>query len=205
MAELANDSFDRADGPLGSNWTANSAESGTLTIVSNAVARGTDSDASSIYNAVAWPNDQYSEITIGTVDSIVGNGMGPICRSPSSSAKTYYRFIVSSSGYELLKFVAGVNSSLASGTGTTFAGGDVARLECTGGATTTLKMFKNGVQFGGDITDSSSAITSGNAGIAYSSSSDETIASWAGGDLGGGGGTYNAVPLLDHYYRMIGG
>lgn len=187
MTELASDNFDRADGALGANWTANSAESGTLTIVSNAVARGTDSDASAIYNAVAWPNDQYSEITIGTADTVVGNGMGPICRSPSSSVKTYYRLIVSSSGYELLKFVAGGNTSLASGTGTTFAAGNTARLECTGGATTTLRMYKNGVQFGGDITDSSSPITSGNAGIAYSSSSDETIASWAGGDFSVGG------------------
>lgn len=141
------------------------------------------------YIGATWPADQYAQVTLVSPDAAggLGEGYGPAVRITSAASGTFYRLMGNGSGYQLWKSITGSFTSVTSGTGTTFANGDVLRLEVQG---TTLRMFKNGVQFGGDQTDAS--IATGHAGMAYSSTESSTagVDNFEGGDLtGGGGGT----------------
>jgi hypothetical protein len=81
-----------------------------------------------------------------------------------------YRLVINQDGeYNLMSFKAGVGASLRSGT-ISYVAGTQLGLSVTGGATATLKIWYNGIQIGADVTDSSSPITTGSPGFAYSSS-----------------------------------
>lgn len=181
MTILATDSFNRGNsGDLGASWDVMTSET-AMAIVSNAAQASIASvDCSESNNTVTWPNDQYSEITYGTVGvgTATGIGHGPACRM-ATGARTYYRAIGSEDGYELGKFVAGSYTQLATGTGTIFANSNTYKLSLS---STTWTLYKNGTSF---ATNTDSAIASGRAGITYSSPSDTlgSIDSWEGGDL----------------------
>ena len=185
MAILATDDFNGAsNADLGAQWDPCTGESGPNGFIltgsgSAGPSGGGGSDCSETNNAVTWPNDHYSEITFfATGANGAGSGCGVTCRAATGATVTYYRLIGNASGYELGKKVAGSFTSLSSGTGTTFTAGDKMRLQLSG---TTWTCFKNGVQF---ATGTDSAIASGRAGIAYSSTDGTTtIDAFEGGSL----------------------
>ncbi len=188
MSVLATDAFTGSAGALGAQWNACTGETVTtgfnLDGSGNAIpSAGGGGDCSDTNNAVTWPNDQYSEVVLAASGANgAGAGCGVTCRAATGSTVTYYRLVGNASGYELGKKVAGSFTSLSSGSGTTFAATNNLHLEIQ---STTLKMMKNAVQFGGNITDSS--IASGRTGIAYSSTDGTTtIDSWTGGDFSSG-------------------
>jgi hypothetical protein len=187
MTELASDDFDRADNAsLGGNWSPNITGRQFLIVSNAAKPTATAQDVAESYTAVSFPNDQYSEVVLGAVEPAGGvdEGCGVICRATSPSTSfTGYRLVGNGSGFGVLRFNSGVSTSLQTGSGTTFAAGDTLRLEVrTNGANCDWSAWKNGVQFTSG-TDTS-PLTSGRAGIAYSSSDTAaTIASWAGGDF----------------------
>lgn len=181
-AQLASDDFNRADGPIGSNWT--NMLGGAFNIDTGAAKFNSDQDCATYYNAVVWPDDQYSEITFKGTDTpdSADVGYGVLCRQ-SASAHTCYRAVGSGTGWDVAKFITGSYTSLASGGAVTFANGDTLRLEVVG---TTWTLKKNGSVV---ATDTDASIASGNAGIAYSAPgvNNTTIDSWAGGSVGGSG------------------
>jgi len=177
------------DSVVDSIWTAGS---GAVKIASGSLSSDWHVDAI----GATWPADHYAQVTLASPQaSGAGTGYGPAVRLTNSGGGTFYRLIGNASGYELGKVVAGSFSTITgSQTGTTFANGDLLRLEVTGTGTVTLKMYKGAgggslVQFGGDQTDSSSAINTGHAGMCYSSTEGTTpgIDAFEGGDFVGGG------------------
>jgi hypothetical protein len=204
VAVLDSDDFNRIDNTdLGSEWDVCTGESGStgLEIVSN-TARGTKDailDSSETFNATAAPNDGYSQVTYGaTTAAGAGAGMGPTYRAATGATKTYYRAIGNASGWEMGKKVAGTFTSLGTGTGTTFTAGDTLRLTLSG---TGWSLSKNGAADFASGTDSS--ISSGRAGIAYSSTDGgTTVTAWEMGDTGGGGAVLGIAPIVQNYRHM---
>ena len=143
-----------------------------------AIPSSSGSDASESYNAVAWPNDQYSQALIPVVGTgALTTGTGVALRM-STTARTYYRIVVASSGTEIAKFVAGVYTSLATDA-TVWANGDTAYASAVG---TTLQVRRNGSNL---LSTTDSAIASGRAGITHSSTSQVgvNLDNWEGGDF----------------------
>lgn len=191
MTALATDNFNRANvDPIGGNWTTISTE-GDLAIVSNAVTpHSLAVDSGAFYNAITWPNDQYSQLNLTVSSTTSAQGMGPAVRV-ASAAETYYRVVLSHAAtlnVVLHKVVASSLSTLWSRTAT-FNDGDLVRLEVQG---TTLRVFIAGTQVGADFSDSSSPITSGSAGIGYSPAATSNSGdNWEGGDL------VTSIPYID--------
>ena len=143
-----------------------------------AIPSSSGSDASESYNAVAWPNDQYAQVLIPVVGTgALTTGTGVALRM-STTARTYYRIVVASSGTEIAKFVAGVYTSLATDA-TVWANGDTAYASAVG---TTLQVRRNGSNL---LSTTDSAIASGRAGITHSSTSQVgvNLDNWEGGDF----------------------
>ena len=181
MSVVASDNFNRANAdPIGGSWVTGSGE-GAFKIVSNAATNSGAGDCSAYYNTT-FPNDQYSQAKFSgsTTSADSGAGQGLVTRQ-SASARTHYRVVFNNRGpdeAELAKFVAGTYTQLWSRT-ITYSTGTVGRIESQG---TTQRVFYNGAQVGADATDS--AISSGFAGVAYSSTdSGTTIDDWEGGDF----------------------
>lgn len=200
MTILATDNFTRANaGDLGAAWDECTGEGGGLgfDISSNtAIPSSLGSDSSETNNTVTWPADQYSEVTYAsTAADGVGSGAGPSCRQATGATITSYRLVGNASGYELIRRVAAVDTSLSSGSGTTFTTGDKLRLEIlTVGANAAWTLKKNGVQFASG-TDATPIAGPNRAGIAHSSTSSVVaLSGWEGGDFAGSG--TSSVPLM---------
>lgn len=193
MTQLASDNFVRADSAgLGANWTTQSDGNSFDVSGNKAVPHSLDSDCGDIYTGAAFPNDQYSEITIGALTSSTG-GTGPgVMVRASTSQLTRYRCVVCNPGsggttIELAKEVNGAYTPLGTA-GTAVVVGDRLRLEVHG---TAISVFVNDVNtnIGGSSSVTDASISSGGAGIIYSSTaSSASITNWIGGDFNAGGG-----------------
>jgi len=153
------DPFTRADGALGSNWTA-LVGTNPYSIISNvAASNGASAENCTVYNAFTPGNDQWAEVTLtqAGADAYVG----PAVRGAGTS---WYVFYGDSGNRALYRIVSGTPTSLAS-SATGFAVNDVIRLEVEG---TTLRAYVNGVLWT-SVTDSS--LSSGNTGMATWSTS----------------------------------
>lgn len=192
MSVLASDSFTGSDAnPIGGNWTTVTSE-GALKRVSNTCAPASlSSDSGARNTAATWPNDQYSQCKVTVSGTDAQSGIGPACRI-ASAAETLYRVVINSAGSNnvtLAKIVATAYTQIWTRTAS-FTNGDLVRLEAQG---TTLRVFIAGTQVGTDTTDSS--ISSGAAGIGYSSaSSSASVDDWEGGDFSGGGTDATVTP-----------
>lgn len=176
MAVLFTDDFNRADGGLGANWTALDS---SFSISSNVVVpTATGSDAIQIVNAVAWPNDQYAQIKVPTL-AVHANDIGIGLALRCADASNLYRITVNFSNCQVAKVVSGSFTALAN-LGAGFAVNDTLYAEVQGN---TVKVFKNGVQFGGDV-GGDAALAAGSAGLMYSSTAVEAQADdFVGGDF----------------------
>ncbi len=132
----------------------------------------------SFYNSVAWPNDQWAQVTITLYNTGV-NGVGVALRANSSSSGNAYIFYLfqNLNQWVLRKVVNGATSNLDSGN-FTFAIGDTLYLEVQG---TTLIARINGNTVS---TKTDSSLATGSAGIS-SYFNDQTVygSSWQGGDF----------------------
>jgi fibronectin type III domain protein/lysyl oxidase len=177
---LGTDAFDRAnENPIAGNWTSGPGNFGDLQIVGNVVQSVTAGvDGAAYYNAVAWPDDQWSEVELRSVGREQG---GPAVRL-SATAVTGYVFAVNSGGttYFIAKGLDGWTPTLASGAHA-FAVGDVLRLEVQGN---TLRAYVNGTLID-SVVDSD--IPSGNSGLwIWDHAAGLTFDDWAGGGFAPG-------------------
>lgn len=181
MTTLATDDFNRADSTgLGANWTTITGKT-SLNILTNAAVSTAGGNDGNYYNAVAWPNDQWSQATL--VDRAAGRNAVKV--RVAAAAETYYAggSDVTDFGNQqqrLWKTVAGVRTSLATNA-TLLIATDLVYVEARG---TTIKLFINGVEV---LSAIDSDIASGNAGIGFG----DAVAGggdwdgWSGGDFGG--------------------
>lgn len=146
------DDFNRAnESPLsgGGDWTAQD-DTFDAILVSNAVKAGGASSATGVQTNAFASNDYTFQITLSTIGSVIA---GALARHAASTVLSCYSSFFRTSGgqWEIWKRTAGTDaqlgSDLSSAGGT---GGDTIRIEVDG---TTLKVYKNGVQQGGDTTD----------------------------------------------------
>jgi hypothetical protein len=179
MAVLATDNFNRADAnPIGGNWTTINA---AMKIASNVAAPVNDAnDSGAYYNAVSFPNDQYSQAKIVSPTSGNQTGCGVYVRANATSGGNGYMLYLANNanGAVLYKLVNGT-PTLIWQRAITYGAGNVGYLEVQG---TTLIARYNGAAIGASATDSAHA--AGSAGISYSSANAGSNADdWEGGDF----------------------
>lgn len=176
MGVLATDNFDRANNAdLGANWDVLPSATACQVSSNNCLFPGDPAGES--YNAVTWPNDQYSQVKITVFG---GNGPGAACRMSTSFLTCYVAYgsgAAFNNRFELYKIVSGVFTLL--GSGGTPATNDVVRCEAQG---TTIRCLQNGVQRV-SVTDTS--IASGRAGVIGfdGGGTDPQADDWQGGDF----------------------
>jgi hypothetical protein len=187
MGTLATDNFDRADaGTLGSNWTTGGEEN-TFGIVSNKASADGPNDAAAYYNAVTWPNDQYSQTVLATSKSSTADeGVGVMVRHAAGTTRAYYRAVFAhgtTNNVGVSKFTNPTYTNL----GKRNTGSDWTNDAATGyievqGSTIVIKL--NGTTLGASFSDS--AVTAGSAGLNNSgdSGTPRTQNNWEGGDFG---------------------
>jgi hypothetical protein len=168
MALPAADTFTRANGGLGANWTTVTSQTAPV-IVGNLVQTTATGGADSVarWSADTFPNDQFSEIKIVAAASVAANAVGAVVRA-DSAADTFYAAIAqgplgAAASIILKKKIATVSTALITST-LTLAAGDMLRLSVTG---TQLVVLVNGVA---RLSTVDSSIAAGSAGIHIASS-----------------------------------
>lgn len=201
-ARITSDNFDRTETPLSTGWSngpgfvTGMRANGTSAVGGDAVF-----DTGSVYTGATFPPDQYSEVIVGSVATSPARG-GPSVRNSSSVHQGYYLQINNTSTWAILKPGTGLLDSFASGTFYKIvAFNDTVRLEVTGGATTKLRVFLNGVEgqvTSGSLTDTASPPTTGNPGI-WANQNDTKFLDWSGGSAG----TDNPLSLTGYAPSLI--
>ena len=164
---LATDNFDRADGPLGSLWDDGYAPENALAINGNragALTAGAGSVES--YNGVALPNNQWVQCDLAAKAGAVISLVHVLTRMTAPAIKTWYAGEMAqnfSTRSRIVKNVAGIETTLASENVTTWAVGDVLRLEADG---TALALYRNNSTTA-LLTATDSAIAGGRAGLLF--------------------------------------
>ena len=167
------DDFNRSDGDLGANWTADSIYTGTLRITSSAVASDTYATAAmSYYTGETFSDNQYAQIDLAA--ELTGyHGCGI---RADGSGNGYGLLTAGTASIRIFRIDSGARISLATYTGD--YSGQTVRLEGSG---TTLTAYADSVELG-SITDST--YTTGNP-LIYNSENGSTYAidNFSGGDL----------------------
>lgn len=176
MSTLATDTFDRANGGLGSNWTTMTGATAPA-IVSNEVEIDGDPEHA-YYNAVTPPADQWAQVTVKSpVVTTADNGVGPMLRA-ATGADSHYMIFAWDAGCQI--YVANSGYTAIGSVGASFASGDVLYLEIQG---TSLISKKNGSASGMPSgTDGTHA--SGRFGFFGANQAENPhLDDWSGGDF----------------------
>jgi hypothetical protein len=190
MTTRFTDTFIRANGALGSSWTSHSDNTTAFAIVSNTAQPTTfvSGDAGSMVatSVYASPNDQWAQATVNVSGAGGGSGFGLFLRSDSSG--NGYRVVGGDAGgtnnIELIKIVSGGGTHL-SGSTQVLNPGDVLYFEVQGA---NLLVKVNGTTITA-LSVSDSSLTTGQPGIAYSSTAASgSITAFTSGDFSGGSG-----------------
>lgn len=188
VTALASDTCTRANvgPPLSATvWGPGSTYSG-FKVVSNACTPNSLAlDDGVEYTAITWPNDQWSQATISALTGGTAGtdkGIGLMLRG-STSAHTEYRILTSNAtgvNTWIEKFVAGTNTSVASGTASpAWAVNDIIYAGVVG---TTITVKRGGSAGTTIISGTDSSIASGNPGLDYSSTmTTATLTNWSAG------------------------
>lgn len=136
----------------------------------------------SIYTGIAWPDDQYSEVTL--LLHLDGSSTMFVSVRADASVNTNYSLnmlapLGSAGTPQIFKTIAGSSMLLVTGASVTFNIGDVIRFLIQG---TSLHVFQNGVEIP-SLAVSDASIAAGNPGFGVFAASvaQETISAWAGG------------------------
>jgi hypothetical protein len=179
---LASDVFIRGAYPvnLGANsdgWTTVIGAS-PLKVASAGIVESTATGVNNaaLYTGLSWPNDQYSEITLGTVPP----GTCQTTLIVRSDASLNNCYLVEASGITLKLYVynGGTPTGLFAYVGVIYTQGDVIRLSVNGSS---VVVTQNGTAL---ISVSDTTVVSGSPGILIScpvSITQATITSWNGG------------------------
>jgi hypothetical protein len=176
------DDFNRADGPLGANWTKPLASQNNLVIVNNEV--GVDVEDS--HNYAFWSADSFGENQYSQVKLVnIGDWNGVIVRAKADVDEFYLGICRGGNGYDIYVRTPSGYADLAHGFTETWSPGDIIRLEASGSGPVDLTLLRNDTPVL-TYTDSTYNITGGSPGIGiYSpSGSNLRVDDWEGGDLG---------------------
>ena len=214
--QLNTDSF--AGGALSGNWTTITGLQTFAVSSGKCQPNGTGHGCGNYYSGGTFTANQYSEITIATLNS--GASLTPTVRTQSGANSFYYATyqVAGSAGTATIgKQVAGSDTTLytQSGNNMTLQVGDVIRLMVITGSDgfPQLFLFQNGFQIA-QCADYGNAFTTGSPGINGSTTTlatDAQISLWAGGNAnslpafgsgGGGAGGMNILWQSQHVNSM---
>jgi hypothetical protein len=190
--QIASDGFNRADGPLGSNWTAMS--DGAMTIRSRRVAGDSSGTSGDTRTAKTYASDQYSQVQVTSIQLTGGQWIGPAVRSQNGGQKLYlgvYFWNDGSPQLRLYKRTSGDFTQLGSSYPISgLVAGAMLRLIAAG---STVSFLLNGSPV---ITATDTSLTGGAPGIMASGTA--TADNWAGGNIPAGashtvGGTVSGL------------
>jgi len=125
--QIASDNFNRADSnPIGGNWTTINGAAVTQLLSSQATAAVAGTTGESWWNANAFPNDQWAQITLPVFSASPTSFGGVALRMNMSGVYTDYRcFIASNGNGNIGRFNAGSSLSLFSHVATVAPGDTV--------------------------------------------------------------------------------
>lgn len=187
---VATDSFNRADGDVGANWTkgAYQAFSGRMKVVGQKASPVVDETLSETWNgAGTFTTDQYAEVILsgfGGYGASYYAGLTLRFSGSGATANGYGVMIADnlpSKTASVLKVVNGSRFWTDLSLPPAFASGDKLRAEITGSNPTTIKVYRNGVLFA-IHTDSSSPHLAGKPGMG-GRAAGTFIDDWVGGNL----------------------
>lgn len=174
MTQLAADLFERADGGLGSDWTA---AGGELTIASGNVRALSDATASTAYNnTVTWPADVYVEVICGTIETTSDEGIGPAI-IVDAQGDGYFVQTNTTETRCYSRTIGGTTFAQVGADAAACSVGDTLRLERSG---TTITVKKNGSTIIGPTTNS--VHSGGSAGL-WAFNNVGKVQSWAAGNF----------------------
>lgn len=173
------DNFQRANAAFTTPWAVITGSSATFQVASDVANVSSLASASSYVNStITWPANQFACAILGAPTTVAaGTGYGVVIRG-APGALTYYTGVASAAGFNMTERVGGGGTTtIATGTGTTWATGD---LLCVSMSGTTIAIYKNWVQVT-SVTDAN--IASGSAGIRYNQSdtSGSSVLEWFAG------------------------
>ena len=177
---IASDNF--ASGSLAAGW-------GTFSILSQSQITGspfvaepnsTGTNAGQLWTALGALTDQISEVTTGTFTSEANTILNLTVRF-SSSIFSGYAVQLTNGAWSILKWTNSVSASLASGSGLTFAAGDVWTFSAAGSL---LSLYQNGRRVGYIVDNTYTSGYFGFYQLATGAVTHMQIASWRG---------YNAI------------
>lgn len=186
MTTLATDNFSRANGGLGANWTTLYSKT-ALAIVSDAVQLSSEAaDGGDYYSAISWPNAQWCQLQVNVLN-YADCSIALAIRTATGAATWYAAFIGgplgASATFAVIKYVAGVKTTLKAGTTITVSANDVFYFGAQG---TVLTLQQNGATI---WTSTDSSIASGNVAFYIPNNSrtvsDAIVGPWSGGDFVG--------------------
>lgn len=186
MVALATDNFNRANDAtgLGANWTTASSPN-KWTVSSNQAVPSAFSggDSVSYYSAIAWPNDHYSKAQLTANGTSTDAGPGLLVRKASTSSEDTFYWTTANhaatNNVDMYKVVSTTFTLIQRAT-QAYTDGDTFEMDAQG--TTLRAIYVTGSSTAISTTDS--AIGSGNAGLAYSSTITSAAAdNWEGGDF----------------------
>ena len=173
------DNFNRADGGLGSHWTADPFWGSGLSISGNKVVAAIGNAGGSYWNGKVFGGDQYSQIRLA---GVIGDWSGVMVRASASPTQCYVATIKSDGAY-LYSLMSGTFFQLVHDV-TGWATGDILRLEVrtVGASTARLTVYRNGNQlFSYD--DASHFIAGGQPGVGVNESTTVAVDDWESGNL----------------------
>lgn len=182
MTLPATDSFVAANGTVlttySTKWTA---IKNNLVINTNAAAPGAFFDrCAAIWNDDVFANDQYSQAILTAID---GSGTVWTGVAARGTAGNYYGFNVTGGARELISYIAGAGTVLASDSVTCLVG-DVLKLVIAG---TLLTASVNGVSV---FSVTNAGLAAGSAGLSavghFTGSVASRVSTWEGGNGSGG-------------------
>ena len=190
FATTASDDFNRADGPLGANWTDIS--DGGLAISNQEVVGTSDGLSGDIRTGETYGSDQYSQIEITSTQLSGGQWVGPAVRARDSGHDAYVGLYFWDFGTpELMLFErfddawTQIGSTYNSGA---LAAGTQLALSATG---SDLTLSLNGTAV---ITATDTSLTGGAPAIVAFSTA--TAGDWAGGDISSPPADAPEVPMV---------
>lgn len=172
----AYDTFNRANGGLGANWTTTSGLSAPQ-IASNVVASQA-SATGAFWSASPMATDQFSQVTMATASGV---GYVSLQLRTSGTAATYYRCAAKGTGGidGIYQVIAGTQTALAATSNITYAVGDVLRCQIQGSTITFLKNDVSQATF----TVTSGLITGGSPGLQLAAGAGISVEDWSGGGI----------------------
>lgn len=184
LAVVASDNFTRANAnPAGSPWTTVTARQ-AVQILSDLASGVLLNSSSNVADTVdSFPNDQWSEVTVGAIGS-VGDVLGPLIRcTPASTAYFQWQITIGSTA-TAANWRTSNSTSATLATPTLVANptiNSVYRVEVHGQV---YHFFENNVEIGTGTTDAGSHLASGSAGfdiLPKTSVSTLGLSLWRGG------------------------